>query len=427
MIRAIASICLALFIVVLAQAQPDSLSAQKAGTPEKPARVWVKSLFSSTDSSVLKGAEKKWYENIRIRGYMQFRYNRLAETNEELRCEQCDKSWGADGGFFFRRVRIIIFGQLTKRVYFYIQPDFGSSASSTGLHFGQLRDAYFDLGMDKKSEFRFRIGQSKIPYGFENLQSSQNRLPLDRNDALNSAVSNERDLGIFFYYAPKKIRERFSMLVSEGYKGSGDYGVFGIGAYNGQTANKPELNKNKHVVARLCYPFAVKSQIFEPGFQAYTGKYEMPDELLSGGVKVRPDKTYADERLAFSFVLYPRPFGIMAEYNMGRGPEYNPDTDSIEVQHLQGGYVTLNCMIKAKKQLLFPFVRGQYYDGGKKHERDARSYLVKELEFGLEWQPVKYVELVLAYTFSSRRFEDHAKPDNLQEGRLLRVQVQVNY
>jgi hypothetical protein len=71
-----------------------------------------------------------------------------------------------------------------------------------------------------------RVGQSKVPFGFENLQSSQNRLTLDRNDALNSAVANERDLGAFFYWAPSKIRERFAMLVKDGYKGSGDYGVF---------------------------------------------------------------------------------------------------------------------------------------------------------------------------------------------------------
>jgi hypothetical protein len=50
------------------------------------------------------------------------------------------------------------------------------------------------LSFDAKKEYRVRIGQSKVPYGFENLQSSQNRLTLDRNDALNSAVVNERDL-----------------------------------------------------------------------------------------------------------------------------------------------------------------------------------------------------------------------------------------
>ena len=127
--------------------------------------------------------EKKWYDQFSIRGYAQVRYNRLLETNSKLKCEQCDRSIGDGGGFFLRRLRIIFSGQLVNNVYFYIQPDFASSVSSTSLHFAQIRDAYFDVGLDKKNEFRFRIGQSKVPYGFENIQSSQNRLPLDRNDA----------------------------------------------------------------------------------------------------------------------------------------------------------------------------------------------------------------------------------------------------
>jgi hypothetical protein len=36
-------------------------------------------------------SEKKWYDNISIRGYTQIRYNRLLESNEDLGCEQCDK------------------------------------------------------------------------------------------------------------------------------------------------------------------------------------------------------------------------------------------------------------------------------------------------------------------------------------------------
>jgi hypothetical protein len=80
-------------------------------------------------------------------------------------------------------------------------------------------------------------------------------LTLDRNDALNSAVANERDLGAFFYWAPSKIRERFAMLVKDGYKGSGDYGVFAFGVYNGQTSNRTEGNRNLHVVTRVSYPF----------------------------------------------------------------------------------------------------------------------------------------------------------------------------
>lgn len=372
-------------------------------------------------------AVTKWYENINIRGYVQARYSGLLETNPDLECEQCDKSWGGDGGFFLRRMRIIFFGQIHPRVYFYIQPDFASSASSTALHFGQLRDAYFDLSLDKKGEFRFRVGQSKVPYGFENMQSSQNRLPLDRNDALNSAVSNERDLGVFFYWAPEATRKLFSSLVKDGLKGSGDYGVLGIGLYNGQTANRPELNTNRHFVARAAYPITLGKQIIEPGVQAYAGLWEMPKTSLSSGVKTTEDLNYKDERLAGTFILYPKPFGIQAEYNFGKGPEFNPVTDSIETQKLQGGYVTLSYKLNVKGQTLFPFVRYQYYDGGKKHELDARSYKVEELELGIEWEPVKQFELVVMYTMSSRRFEDYVLQDNYQRGNLLRIQAQVNF
>lgn len=384
-------------------------------------------VWSQTSDSTKTSSKKHWYESINIRGYSQVRYNGLLQTNSNLKNEQGDKSWGGNGGFFIRRMRIIFSGQLNKRVYFYVQPDFASSASSTSLHFGQLRDAYFDLGLDDKSEFRFRVGQSKVPFGFENMQSSQNRLPLDRNDALNSAVSNERDLGVFFYWAPAAKRQLFSSLVNDGLKGSGDYGVFGFGAYNGQTANKPELNNKLHVVTRISYPFKVKNQILEMGLQAYTGKYVIATDQLSAGVKSNSDKSYLDQRVAASFILYPKPFGIQAEYNIGRGPEFDKVTDSIMVKKLYGGYVTASFKSTIKGQTLIPFARYHYYKGGKKHETDARSYLVNEIEIGAEWQPSKYFELVAMYTISERRFEDFKLQNNSQAGQLLRLQAQINF
>jgi len=177
---------------------------------------------TSVVSAQTKPATKQWYESLQLRGYMQVRYNRILETNPLLKCDQCDKSWGDNGGVFIRRARLIFSGQVSERVYLYFQPDFASSPSSTANNFAQLRDAYMDLGLNADNTYRLRVGQSKVPFGFENMQSSQNRLPLDRNDALNSAVSNERDLGVNFYWAPKRIRKLYSSLVSEGLKGSGD-------------------------------------------------------------------------------------------------------------------------------------------------------------------------------------------------------------
>lgn len=59
---------------------------------------------------------KKWFESINIRGYTQIRYNGLLQTNEDLECEQCDKSWGGENGFFMRRMRVIFYGQINPRV-----------------------------------------------------------------------------------------------------------------------------------------------------------------------------------------------------------------------------------------------------------------------------------------------------------------------
>jgi hypothetical protein len=373
-----------------------------------------------------KASAKPWYESFRIRGYGQIRYNRLGETNDQFQCEQCDRSWGQNGGFFIRRARLIVQGQIHPQVFIYLQPDFASSVGTSG-NVAQLRDWYVDLGVDQHNEFRFRVGQSKVPFGYENMQSSSNRLPLDRADATNSANANERDLGAFFMWAPRSARARLAEQATVTGKGSGDYGVFAIGAYNGQTANRAEANDNQHVVARLTYPFVVGSQLIEPAIAGYTGKYTLTSDQRSTGVKGRADWTYTDERMLVSLNVAPRPFGLLAEYNVGRGPEYNPATDSVETQALQGGFVTASYQIKRGKQLFFPFTRYQVYEGGKKHERDARSHSVHDVEVGVEWQPSANFELVTEWYHGDRRFEDKLKPRNEQRGSLFRIQAQFNY
>ena len=397
-------------------------------TPPAPTRVDPPKPAAPTTTAAAAApkpeAPRAWYQKYSFRGYSQFRYNRLFSTNGLLACEQCDRSLGVNNGFFLRRARFILSGDVSDKVYIYFQPDFASQSGN--LNFGQVRDLYFDVALDKKKEYRVRVGQSKIPYGFENLQSSQNRISLDRADSLNSSHSNERDLGAFFYWAPAPIRQRFADLVSTGLKGSGDYGVFGIGVYNGQTLNRSEANNNLHTVGRLSYPFRLKGgQIIEPGIQAYTGRYTVTSDQR--GAAVGGPGSFSDQRAALSLVVYPQPLGFQAEYNVGTGPRFNPTTKRIEQSGLQGGYAQTMFMKKLHGQTFIPFARYQYYSGGKKHEFDARSYLVRDLEFGVEWQPNPFIELVGLYARSDRTFEDSRVLNNRQQGNLFRIQMQLNY
>jgi hypothetical protein len=389
----------------------------------------VDSLAPAKSKTELSASAKKWYETFSIRGYTQIRYNRLFETNPKLKCDQCDKSIGENGGFFIRRARLILSGNVHDRVYLYFQPDFASSAASTANHFVQIRDLYMDVALDAKREYRFRIGQSKVPFGFENMQSSQNRLPLDRSDPTNSAVSNERDLGVNFYYAPAKKRELFTRLINDGLKGSGDYGILGLGMYNGQTANRTEGNNSPHLVARLTYPFELANgQIIEASIQGYKGKWNLASDLRSVGVKLPTSAEFLDERVAASFIIYPKPYGLFAEFNSGKGPEFDKTTDSIQVKKLSGGYITATYRaVLSNQSVVMPYLRYQWYRGGKKHETDARSYQVEEWEMGVEWQIYKNFELTAAYTVSERRFEDFKVQENLQRGSLMRLQAQLNF
>ena len=380
-------------------------------------------VLTSAFSQILSAQDHdKWYENIHFGGYMQVRYNGVYQTNDKLECEQCDEFWGAEGGgLSLRRLRFKFYGQISPRIYMYFQPDFAKSVGES-INVARVKDAYFDVGLDDDNEFRIRIGQSKVPYGFEDMQSSSDRLPLDRNDAYNSGVKDERDMGVFFYWASKEKRKLMKEL--KPYKHSGDFGVFALGIYNGQTANHPDLNHEFHVVTRFSLPIEVGSQVIEPGLQAYTGKFVLLEhspelEVVEGG--------YLDQRLGASFVLYPKPFGVQAEYNVGRGPEYDGASESVKVKGLNGGYVTFSYFIEKWNQTFIPFTRLQYYDGGKKHELDARSYTVKECETGVEWHPMDHFELVVVHTIADRRFEDHLNPLNDQKGSLMRVQAQLKF
>lgn len=372
---------------------------------------------------------KSWADRIHFRGYTQIRYNRLFETNRKLRCDQCDRSWGDNSSLFIRRARLVFFGDVHERVYIYIQPDLATTLTGQ-LNSLQMRDLYFDLALDSKKEYRLRFGQSKVPFGWEDLQSSANRIPLDRTDAINSAVPNERDVGVFFYWAPLEIRKRFRELVETGLKGSGDYGVFGFGPYVGQSLNRSELNNNLHVVARLTYPFKLPSgQFMEPSIQAYSGLFTLPkgDSSLRG-TSVQGETVFPDQRIGVSWVYYPQPIGFQAEANIGRGPEYQPSSNSIETQALKGGYLQVMAAIRTQdNQMITPFARVQYYKGGKKQELDARRYLVRDYEVGVEWQVYSAFEVTAEYVVSTRTFEDSSQPSNQQTGNLLRLQAQFNY
>lgn len=392
---------------------------------------------------------KKWYEKLSLRGYAQFRINEtmFEEPGSAQPHHVGDRSVGDDQNFLIRRARIIFSGDVSDYVYVYLQPDFASGVpgSPDANQFCQIRDWYADCYLHTDKVHRIRVGQSKVPYGFENMQSSSNRLALDRSDSLNSAVRNERDLGVFYYWTPEDAQQFYKDVIDDGLKGSGNYGVFGAGFYNGQGGSLAEQNDNLHFVTRLNVPMTLESgQRLEAGIQGYTGYYTVLSSAISPlgvGSTARPLGTLEtgnrdgllDQRLATSFVWYPQPIGFQAEWNVGRGPGLNDAQTEVIERPLYGGYLQAMYMYEtACYGTFFPFLKYNHFKGGYKPERNSPFSSIDETELGIEWQITKQMELVSMYTFTNRTNTTALGSDDTLSyeqfrGDLLRFQFQVNY
>lgn len=385
-------------------------------------------------------AQKHWYEKLSLRGYTQLRYNGFLSGDDtapsgvsRLRSVH-DASISDRGGFSLRRTRLVLEGDVSDRVSLYLQSDFATAVNNQAGSerregFVQLRDAYADLFVDKAKTLRVRFGQSKVPYGWENMQSSSNRLTLDRSDAINSAVPSERDLGIVGYYTPPSVQKIWDRLHHEGQKLFGNYGAFGLGVFNGQGTNRTEQNRRLMKVAFATWPFELnglggpfEGQVLEIGGSAMAN--DVQPETRDGGVSTI---AYDDDRVGVHAMLYPQPFGIQAEWNWGRGPEYDRDLRAITTKKLQGGYVQM--MYKLDTDTvgkLMPYARWQHYRGGWKASVNAPRLETDELELGVEWQPWKAIEFTVAYA-KMKRAEADERRTGRAEGDLIRTQVQWNY
>ena len=403
------------------------------------------SLFDSLHPADAKG--KHWYEKFSIRGYTQFRFGRtvdqdLAGADPFMTTDRAIN--GNQEDFSIRRARFIFSGDVSDHLSLYAQIDLANTLpGTTNSFFGQLRDLYGDVHLDKEKVHRFRVGLSKVPFGFDNLQSSQNRIPLERTNAINSVTSfSERDLGVFYYWTPQAKQQLFKDLVDGGLKGSGNYGIFGIGVYNGQGLSQIEQNLNLHTAARFTYPFELPSgQVVEASVQGYTGDYVVTGAAirpLGTGAATTPAGTggtrgVRDQRIGGSFIWYPQPFGVQAEWNVGEGPGLNDAQTAVQVRHLHGGY--LMAMYKFDTEscgIITPYARWQYFEGGYKNFANTPYGTHNEWNFGVEWQIRKEMELVVEYSkvdgvnLTSFSTADVTSYRNF-DGSVLRAQFQINY
>jgi hypothetical protein len=360
------------------------------------------------------------------------RYNRLGHPNGKLISWQ-DASVGnqvvppgetvqyGQPGFFTRRIRTVLAGQVSDHVGVYLQTDFATQVDGN-THVASLVDAWGEYYFDQNKEYRLRIGQQRVPCSFDNWQASRQRMAIDRADATQACGPFERDLAVSMQWTPKWAQHRWKQMIDYMY-GAGDWGMVNLTVYNGQGRNFQEYNDNKHIGLRLAYPFELPGgRLFEVGMNANRGKYTVDmgtpspssTTLFSLNEQSSFGRTdYKDEHLNFYVYYPPQPWGILAEYILGRTPKRGSD-GIVRDSSLRGGYVQGHYEWKYSDIGLVNFYsRWQEYYGGLKHLTGAPDGRMKELEIGAAWMPDPQWEITLAYTFTERmNFTQMASPAN---------------
>jgi hypothetical protein len=413
----------------LVAARPSAPALPAAAPVATPAPA---SLATDLPPLINKALASKWYERIGLRGYTQFRYADVVSEDGPALEVPADRSVNANESLVIRRGRFIFSGDAAEHLSLYAQMDFNGSTGAADFSV-QMRDLYADVWLDKARLWRVRIGQSKVPYGWVNLQSSQNRAPMERPDALNSGVEGERDLGAYLMWNTPSTKALFRDLVALGLKGSGDYGVVSVGAYSGQGLNRPDQNGDLYLSGRLSYPFKLASgQFVELGVQGYGGRFVSPTQAITvANASITPAQNpdgVVDTRVAFTAIWYPQPLGIETEWTLGSGPTLSDDLRQIESDFVHGGYVQLNYRTRSALGSWFPFTRWNYYDGGRKFAKNAPRSLVNEVDVGLEFARWTELELTAVFTHTFSRTRTGSFPYVPTRGaNRMGLQAQWNY
>jgi len=187
-----------------------------------------------------------------------------------------------------------------------------------------------------------------------------------------------------------------------------------VGVFNGQGINNNDRNGEPHMNARFAYPFKFgDDQIAEVGASSYHGHYvPLVTAVGNAGATFTPDigvgnadavnrggRGIEDSRGAVNAILYPKPFGLEAEWTAGTGPELDMGTRTITAQSLSGGYVQAIYRHQYGTQAeLLPFVRWETFDGARKFATNAPSTRTEDVSLGFEWIPVPSFELTAMYS-----------------------------
>ena len=306
---------------------------------------------------------EKEQQKHKLDGYVQFRY-------------EDDSAPSGKEQFLVRRTRLNVRGPVSEKMSYRVE--FQLDAKESGKGRGskvQLRTAYADY---KLSSGRLRVGQAKIPWGYELLESVPKLWTAERALFMDRLFPNQRDIG-----------------VQGSFRRSAAAPQLDVGIFNGSGINVNDNNSRKNVMARVDFPLPNGSL----ALSGYVG------EDGEGAAATDQDRYGASARFE-----WPRGTEFMGELVTGKDRGYD----------VRGWYAQLGQPVsKSRPDLLF--VKYDQYD----EDTDASDDLFERWSLGYWWEPEPPTRISVVYEIRNPQpgFSELSKWDDNRGW----VQLQVRF
>lgn len=247
----------------------------------------------------------------------------------------------------------------------------------------EVKDAYVDLKFPP--QWGVRVGQFKIPFSSQILESSGARLAPERALINLRTVPGERDRGILLTYQWSD-NPRWPLQVQGG-------------VFNGAGPNRNDNNTDKDFILSIATPatpLALRVSFLQ-------GRFRNPSQGGQPGGEVTKRRWGIDAR-------YNRgPWIIEGQYAQGKG---DSDGQRVSTTDVQGYY--LQVAYKIPNIPLFPLVRWQHYDPDTHTPRNS----IQGPLVGFVYDPTHF----LRYTLAWEQLNDRSRPGR-RNTLILRAQL----
>jgi phosphate-selective porin len=340
-----------------------------------------------------------------IIGYIQ------PEAKMAFNGDNADGTSKNDMGFYFRRARLGVAGNIPYDFSYYVLAEFSSFMNGP-----YLLDAFVTYNRFKPW-FKISMGQFKKPFGLElGSTGCQDLYTINRSKVVNELTSPDRDLGIMISGStgPKK----FFGLEKE------NIFQYVLSVTNGTGKNVHDVDRAKDFIGRLVFaPFDWLSV----GGSYQFGKQKNPD----------PTITKMDERMRYGadITIKKYNFILQTEYIFGGdngsklvGGGCGSTPELVAGDFKSNGYFA-QLMYNTKWKMM-PLVKFETYDPDMdKEDYDHSAFRNSTLTFGLNYYPNDWVRFQLNYLYntessSSSDITNYNEVPN--DMLLLQIQVKLN-